>query len=75
MTTTILLTNDVHQTKVRLRAKNRGTHLELTPSQARRSRSTLCPAECKCGDDGLGTRGMDLDALIYPDGFVEIFSL
>lgn len=54
MTTTITLTNNFHETSVRLRMGDDG---RLSPSQVRRAARVLCGiSTCTCGGD-LGQRG------------------
>jgi len=51
----ITLTNDFHNTSVRLRA-NIGDH--LSDSQIKRAARVLCPvSDCCCGQNELNTRG------------------
>jgi hypothetical protein len=59
----ITLRNNFHNTSVRV------FEGELSPETCRRVRKALCGVEgCKCGDNGLNTRGpqdCEIEALFY----------
>ena len=79
-TTWIVLTNDLHYTTVRLRARQIDGQLRLTPNQVRHARKMLCGfSDCTCGN-WLGCRGRQAFSAKYGliltgDGFVDIIEL
>ena len=53
----IVLSNDFHNTNIRLRARSGDTGLYLTPSQVKHAKRMLCGiSDCTCGDT-FGCRG------------------